>query len=287
MAEGSDPLFTNFRTGEQMTVASGIVTASLASNFVLKSGDTMTGFLNVPGLGISKIAGDVDLLGGRLFIANPVTTSLSGPNTVIDMFNDQLRFFDNGGSFRGAFLPITSLGTNVSQRILTSADLSASVLYNNVSLTGNSTVFSISDWVKRIQFFVFSCGSNVANDYPSIQISFNNASTFIVSNYFATGYDWIASVGRSQTNAIISMLTSATATAGTTWTFFGDIDGIALGPLKTSRFTGGADGGANNFYYGGAGFYVGNASRVTDIRIILSTATSSFDAGTISIIGFR
>jgi len=57
--------------------------------------------------------------GGEIFLAKPQTnTTLAGTGVTIDIYQNKLRFFEQGGTFRGAYIELTSASTNVGYDLL-------------------------------------------------------------------------------------------------------------------------------------------------------------------------
>ena len=252
LAEGTDPLFTNWRTGEQLNLATGIAISSTTSLASALAGP----------LPLAIVSATTASLASALAPALPAMIVSAGTVSLASALAP------------GLPLALVSAATASLSNVLLSA-----ILFNNISLTGNSTAFAIPEWVKRISFWVFTASSNAADDYPLIQISFDG-STYITSNYFVTGYNVAAPANANGANGIVSMLTSLSA--GSSFTFFGDIYGFDSGALKSSKFSGGA---TSATFSGGAGYYIANTGRIASIRAILATATASFDAGGMTIVG--
>lgn len=59
--------------------------------------------------------------GGEIVLEKPPTTSLAG-NVVVDIANDRFRFYEGGGTFRGAYVDITQMDEGQS-RLLSTKDL--------------------------------------------------------------------------------------------------------------------------------------------------------------------
>lgn len=55
--------------------------------------------------------------GGQINLTKPATTSLSG-DIAIDIYNNQLRFYDKGGTNRGAYIDLTAAGAGVGTNLL-------------------------------------------------------------------------------------------------------------------------------------------------------------------------
>jgi hypothetical protein len=78
----------------------------------------LTNDVTIPGvLFVSASSGDE---GGELRLATAITNStLSGPSVVIDIYQNKLRFFENGGSARGAYIDLTAASAGVGSNLLT------------------------------------------------------------------------------------------------------------------------------------------------------------------------
>ena len=102
------------------------------------SGAIFGGELNLTGtLRIATQGGDE---GGEIFLDKPATnTSLNGGVT-IDIYQNKLRFFENGGATRGAFIEFTSAGSGVGTNILagSSTDTYARNHANAAFITANA-----------------------------------------------------------------------------------------------------------------------------------------------------
>ena len=71
--------------------------------------------MSVENLAITASSGDE---GGELLLAKPATGStISGTGVTIDVYQNKLRFFEQGGSARGAYLDITALGAGVATNL--------------------------------------------------------------------------------------------------------------------------------------------------------------------------
>ena len=85
-------------------------------NAVKLNGDTMTGNLTVPKVIVNGSSGSE---GGEIELQKPVSGTTLAGNVLVDIASDKIRFFENGGGFRGANLPITSQSGVDSTVILT------------------------------------------------------------------------------------------------------------------------------------------------------------------------
>jgi len=123
-AEGSSP-----------TIAIGQSVATSASPQFASV--TATG---TPGLILSNSSGDE---GGELLLSKPATnTSIAGTGVTIDVYQNKLRFFEQGGSARGAYIDITGMGGAASTPLAVgqNVETSASVQFAQLTTTGNVTI---------------------------------------------------------------------------------------------------------------------------------------------------
>lgn len=89
--------------------------ATTGSN-TFNGNQTITGSLLIQGSGGSE--------GGELNMSYAETTSLTGSNVVVDVYEDTVRIFEDGGNNRGVFLNVASQSNSVSSEIVTSTTLS-------------------------------------------------------------------------------------------------------------------------------------------------------------------
>ena len=78
--------------------------------------DKTTGTLNTKYLTVSNSSGDE---GGEILLAKAVTnTTLNGTGVTIDVYQNKLRFFEQGGSARGAYIDLTAASAGVGTNLL-------------------------------------------------------------------------------------------------------------------------------------------------------------------------
>lgn len=107
LVAGTGVTLTN-NSGESATptVAIGQSVASSATPTFASITGTGT-----PGLTLSYSAGDE---GGEMVLAKPQTnTSIAGTGVTIDVYQNKLRIFEQGGTARGAFIDLTTTGAGV------------------------------------------------------------------------------------------------------------------------------------------------------------------------------
>ena len=102
------------------------------------NGATFGGELNITGtLRMGTLGGDE---GGEIFLDKPVTNTSLNCGVTIDIYQNKLRFFENGGATRGAFIEFTSAGSGVGTNILagSSTDTYARNHANAAFITANA-----------------------------------------------------------------------------------------------------------------------------------------------------
>jgi len=99
----------------------------------INSNTEITGSLIVTGdkITVNAVGGDE---GGEILLGKAVTnTTLSGNGVTIDVWQNRLRFFEQGGNARGAFLDISTLANGVGTNLLGTAATASYVEYSNVA----------------------------------------------------------------------------------------------------------------------------------------------------------
>ena len=137
------------------------------SKISLKNNTEITGSLIVAGgnkLTVNATGGDE---GGEILLGKPTTnTTLSGEGVTIDVWQNRLRFFEQGGNARGAYLDISSLANGVGTNLLGTAATASYVEYSNVAnkpalVSGSSQITFLS--VSNIPSGLVSGSSQVLN----------------------------------------------------------------------------------------------------------------------------
>jgi len=91
-----------------------------------------TGGITSNGVLISNMSSGDE--GGEIQLAKPQTNStISGTAVIIDIWQNRLRFFEGGGSSRGAFLDISTLSAGVGTNLLGTASTASYVEFSNVA----------------------------------------------------------------------------------------------------------------------------------------------------------
>lgn len=102
--------------------------------------------LSIQQLSVTNSSGDE---GGEILLAKPATnTTLSGTGVTVDIYQNRLRFFEQGGSARGYYLDITSGGGGASTNLIsggggggTPAGSTGDIQFNNGGAFGATSLF--------------------------------------------------------------------------------------------------------------------------------------------------
>lgn len=169
---------------------------SASTTYATKTGGTFTGNITAPEvhattkLVAETVGGDE---GGEVLLGKAATnTTLSGDGVTIDVWQNRLRIFEQGGDARGGYLDVSTLGNGVSTPIST-IDSGSTVKtisikenqtqavygttnYNfyNQTYTTNSKVTS-----KLLITFGVAYEINTASDSLSLAVSLNGTDEFI------------------------------------------------------------------------------------------------------------
>jgi hypothetical protein len=98
---------------------SGSTVAEALDALVKRSGDTMTGVLNMVAASKFLAAGGAE--GGELRLEKPASGSTFSGDIAVDLVNDLLRIFDTGGTSKGAHLDLAVQAASVGSIIITDA----------------------------------------------------------------------------------------------------------------------------------------------------------------------
>jgi len=209
--------------------ATNALTASLAPNYVLNSAtssfattgsnsfrgsQSITGSLVVSGSGATiELYGDKIIAGtvggdegGEILLGKPDTnTTLTGSGVTIDSYQNKIRFFEQGGTARGAYIDITAcgagVGTNLSQ--------------DSISLINNTNV-QISTTVSYISFCAFTTNSVEAARQIIVPVAGSIKNLYVLtSTSQPAGGPQVCIVRKNGANTSLTASISAGAAAGT------------------------------------------------------------------------
>ena len=225
------------------TSSSGLTNANLTltSNANIVAGnvfwgtETVTGNItagNINTAGVFRATGDVfgkeiwatqssGDEGGQLNLAIPATnTSLNG-NVVVDMFQNRLRFFEGGGTNRGAYIDLTQAAAGVATNLLagggggTPGGANTYVQFNDGGLFGGNAQFTYDKGTNTVTAGTFAGTLNGSGQN------------------FKLGDDvWIGDINLANTMGIKGQQDATKA-----YIVFGTNDGITLGRSGSGALT--------------------------------------------------
>lgn len=220
--------------------------------------------------------------GGEFQLEKSNTSTLSG-NLIVDLAGNTLRFFENGGTFRGAYVDITSQGSQ--SKILTTANAGTDYVvgtdrsnWNSVSgvsvvvgqlgwknYGNNHTIFDASNATSPTGSAISNTNADVAwtGTYPML-VGWNGTNTYgvkvdtarysdSVSTSGALNATAAASVGAVGTYAMLRFIAATAASPGSTHSgsslYYANSNGGTPGsvsPSGTWRLMGATNSGATN-----------------------------------------
>jgi hypothetical protein len=108
--------------------------------------------------------------GGEIFLANPQTnTTLAGTGITVDVYQNRLRFFEQGGDARGYYIDITGGNSGASSNLVGGG--SASDSFKTISVSGQSNV--VADSSTDTLTFVAGTNITITTDAASDTITIN------------------------------------------------------------------------------------------------------------------
>lgn len=233
MAEGSQPLFTNWRTGKQTTIVSGIGTASVSNSQLAGPIATVIGTASIAN---EKLAGPIVSIIGTASVSN---SQLAGPIVNIigtaSISNDQI---DN-----------------------------TPVVIASGSLSGFSQI-DIIDIPVGFSFIVYELTSASyvdINGAAKLQLSTNNGVSF---DGATANYSLFSFSGAVSSPSIV--VPFSLTTAGDTFDFAANIDGYQSGLYPRSDGHIKIAGVGSNMSWG---LYVGSKDAINAVRITVATAS--------------
>lgn len=213
----------------------------------INSNTEITGTFTVGGGGkiiASTMGGDE---GGEILLGKPATnTTIAGDGVTIDIYQNRLRIFEQGGNNRGAYLDITSFGNGVSTKLNGTADTASYVEYSNVAnkpslVSGSSQITFLS--ISSIPSGLVSGSSQVLNgsgvwsgsaQLPSGVVSGSSqvlAGTTIHSGAFFNGISVVSGSAQISFNGITD---KPTLVSGSSQITYGSLTGIPSGIVSGS-----------------------------------------------------
>lgn len=113
--------------------------------------------------------------GGEILLSKPATNStIAGTGVTVDVYQNKLRFFENGGDARGYYLDITGGGNGAATNIIGGG--SASDSFKTIAVTGQSSV--VADSSTDTLNLVAGTNVSITTDATSDSITINSAGNY-------------------------------------------------------------------------------------------------------------
>ena len=245
---------------------------------------TIPATLSSPNLSVTNSTGDE---GGEILLAKAQTnTTLVGTGVTIDVYQNKLRIFEQGGTARGVYIDLTAAGAGVSTNLVSGGSGTVT------GVTATAPVISSGGTAPVISM---SAASSSANGYLTSAdwTTFNNktSNTGTVTSVAAltlgtTGTDVSSTVANSTTTPVITLniptasATSRGALSAADWTTFNNKQpaGTYATGTGTASGTNTGDNAINTLYSG----LVSNATHTGDATgsTALTLATVNSNIGT-------
>ena len=233
---GSSNSFSTINANSTLVIAdspTGILTIVPGNNITVV-GDAindkitigLTNDVTVPGvLFVSASSGNE---GGELRLATAVTNSvLSGPSVVVDIYQNNLRFFENGGSARGAFINLAATAAGVGTDLLATGGSSTDTVARTAAGAAFDKANSALPNTNGVTFAgTLTASANLVADKI---ISTNNGQ----AENFKIGDDaWIGDINQVNTFRVKGQQNSNQG-----YIVFGDADTVSLGRTASGNLT--------------------------------------------------
>ncbi len=266
-------------------IASGTITGGSSGQVQVNNGAALTGssgltwdgtILSANQLTLTNSVGDE---GGEILLAKAQTnTTLSGTGVTIDVYQDRLRFFEQGGNARGFYLQITSGGGGVSTNIMADGAVVLQSGQVQSGFIGNAAVVSGNIASGQVSFNHLSSGAATGNLLSGSVSNNQLANSAITINGASTA------LGGSYSNAA---LTIGTGLTGGSYNGSGAVTvALASGAALTNLLSGNIGSGllANNSVVSGsiASGQIGVNHLISGLITTLSLGSGQVTSGNIA-----
>jgi hypothetical protein len=257
---------------------------------------TTTGDINTAGkLNVTASAGDE---GGEIFLAKSVTNTSINTGVTIDVYQDRLRFFEQGGSARGYYIDITGGGAGVSTNLVgggssfNGGTITNALVVSNTSGVNTSGTYTSTIATGTAPFTVSSttrvANLNVATSGYVINTVTGNNSTDLVYGNMADNDQFRIRIGGTATNA--GFVEIATADDGTEPVYVRQYTGVFTTLARTATlldesgntiFPGTVSGTRliSNVATGTAPFTVSSTTQVANLNAATTSISVNLGAG--------
>jgi len=180
------------------TAAAGSFTTVAASSTITATGDVLGQYLRS-----TNSTGDE---GGEILLYKPATNStIAGTGVTIDVYQNKLRIFEQGGTARGVYIDMTAAGAGVSSSLLSGGSTVNS--FQTIAVSGQSSV--VADSSTDTLTLVAGTGITLTTDATADSITINSS-----GGSSGNSFETIAVSGQSSVVADSSTDTLTLAAAG-------------------------------------------------------------------------
>ena len=263
---GANTNITNLQTGlagANTTIATKANDVGAANQLLYRnSSNVLTGSSGLTYDGVSiRVNGNLEstfqsgLEGGEIFLNRPASGTSLAAGVTIDVYENRIRFFENGGTLRGAYIDLTATSASVGSNLLSSAggttlpagsiimfgantapsgwlvcDGTAvsrttysglySAISTNFGVGDNSTTFNLPDFRGRSPYGVDASQSLTigANSAGKINTSFQNSTGTGTTGTGTTGTSTTAITATTSNTSTTVASSTGTGTTGTSTT---------------------------------------------------------------------
>jgi len=243
--------------------AANVVTVIASNQFVSVAGNVTGGNLNATGsvYGVELWStNSVGSEGGQLNLSLPASGSTLNGGVVIDVYNNQLRFYERSGTNRGAYIDLTAASAGVGSNLLAGGGSTPTQIVNG---TSNVVVASSGNITVGV------AGTAAVATFTTVGIVANSVSATNngVGTNFKVGDDaWIGDINLADTISIRGQQNAANG-----YIVFGNADGTQLGRAGSGPLT-----------YGGAFSATGNITGGNIISVAAVSGVSVVATGNIT-----
>jgi hypothetical protein len=226
------------------TAAAGSFTTVAASSTITATGDVLGQYLRS-----TNSTGDE---GGEILLAKPQTnTVIAGTGVTIDVYQNKIRFFEQGGSARGAYIDISAAGAGVGSSLLSGGTTVNS--FSSIAVSGQTSV--AADSSTDTLTLVAGDGITLTTDHTTDSITITGSGAY-------SGLKEISQTGISTSTTVYSasattyrgakytiQITNSTAYAMYEFLVMHDGTGIYF-PYSPNAYAGDSGGNYQNYFHG-------------------------------------
>lgn len=163
--------------------------------------------ITVPGTIYVKSVGGNE--GGEIQLGNAVTNSVLSGNVVIDIYQNQIRFFESSGSNRGAYINLASAGTAVGTDLLAAA--------SSTDSTARAAASAAYDKANSANYYTYLVDANTTAAFAKANAALPNTSgiSFNGNLNFPTGNVGIGTASPTSKLTVANNSTIPTPISGT------------------------------------------------------------------------